>query len=145
MTEPIGIKVDISPGELMDKISILEIKSEKLVLPTQLKNIRKELALLTAARDKNLVLTDKLRTLCVELKLVNEHLWSLEDDIRYQEKNACFDNRFIEIARDIYQSNDMRSLLKREINFLLGAVLVEEKSYPEYIHAAAVGIASTDG
>ena len=126
------ITVEIAPGELLDKITILEIKSERITDEAKLANIRRELALLNEARGKALEESDEVRTLVADLKAVNEALWRIEDEIRECERAGDFGPRFIELARSVYRQNDRRSVLKRRINELLGSVIVEEKSYRGY-------------
>lgn len=133
MTKETKIQVEISPGELLDKISILEIKSQRMESPQQLEHIRLELTQLTQVRDKCIDLNDELQTLYHKLKTINQHLWSLEDEIRLKEQSQTFDQVFINFARTIYRSNDQRALLKLQINSALGSKLIEEKSYENYI------------
>ncbi len=121
------VVVEIAPGELLDKITILEIKSERITDEAKLTNIRRELALLTEARGKALEESDQVTALVVELKAVNEALWQIEDEIRDCERAGDFGPRFIELARSVYRQNDRRSALKRRINELLGSGIVEEK------------------
>jgi hypothetical protein len=124
--------IPIGPGELVDKITILEIKSERLASREKLANVRVELAALVTARDAALTPSRDLDTLTVALKRVNEALWQIEDQIRDCERNADFGARFIELARAVYHTNDQRAALKRQINDLLDAHIVEEKSYAAY-------------
>jgi len=121
----------ISWGELIDKITILEIKTEKLVSETARANVQRELAQLLAIAspvEKN----PALGTLRLELKRVNETLWRIEDDIREKEALKTFDDAFIALARAVYHNNDERGRLKREINRLLGSEISEEKQYASY-------------
>ena len=126
------LEVPIAPGELIDKITILEIKSEWLENPQALNNVRRELALLSATRDQHLPVSTQLTGLTTALKTINETLWVIEDDIRDCERKQDFGARFIELARSVYFSNDKRAALKKEINLLLNAELMEEKSYSDY-------------
>ena len=126
------IEVPIAPGELIDRITILEIKSERLDNPQALNNVRRELALLSATRDQHLPTSTQLTGLTSALKTINETLWVIEDDIRDCEREQDFGARFIELARSVYFSNDKRAALKKEINLLLNAELMEEKSYSDY-------------
>ena len=126
------LEVPIAPGELIDKITILEIKSERLENPQALNNVRRELALLSAVRDQHLPVSTQLTGLTAALKTINETLWVIEDDIRNCERKQDFGARFIELARSVYFSNDKRAALKKEINLLLNAELMEEKSYSDY-------------
>lgn len=125
------IEVPVSWGELIDKITILEIKSERISDVAKLGNVRKELDLLKsrlgvrAAQPEVSRLTDDLRG-------VNGALWDIEDEIRVCENVGDFAGRFIELARSVYITNDRRAALKRELNMVLGSDLVEEKSYQAY-------------
>ena len=120
--------VPVSWGELLDKISILEIKSERIVAQPARANVEKELALL-AAVGAGLAAEPRLAGWKRELKQVNETLWVIEDRIREKEAAASFDAEFVELARAVYQNNDRRARIKREINLSLGSQLIEEKSY----------------
>lgn len=126
------LSVEVSAGELVDKVTILEIKAERLSAAEALENVRRELASLTAARDAALPATPELARLCGELKAVNETLWQVEDDIRACERQRDFGPTFVELARAVYRTNDRRAALKRHINRLVGSRLVEEKSYAGY-------------
>jgi hypothetical protein len=126
------ILVEIAPGELIDKITILEIKSERITDAGKLKNVRVELQVLEAARDAAMAASTQLTGLTAQLKQVNEALWDIEDSIRDCERGQDFGSKFIELARSVYHSNDRRAALKREINELLGSKLIEEKSYAAY-------------
>ena len=126
------ILVEIAPGELIDKITILEIKSERIADAGKVKNVRVELDVLAAARDAALAASAELTDLTAQLKQVNEALWEIEDAIRDCERGQDFGPSFIELARSVYHSNDRRAALKRQINELLGSKLIEEKSYAAY-------------
>ena len=126
------ILVEIAPGELIDKITILEIKSERIADVGKLKNVRVELDVLAAARDAAMAASAELAELTAQLKQVNEALWEIEDAIRDCERGGDFGPKFIELARSVYHSNDRRAALKRQINESLGSKLVEEKSYAAY-------------
>src|SRR5262249_15542810 len=128
---PQDILVPISVGELMDKITILEIKSERLKNPSQLENVTHELTALRAVHlgDVDRVMLDELSA---ELKRLNAKLWDVEDAIRECEARGDFGPSFIELARGVYQLNDERSRLKKAINLASGSRLVEEKSYSFY-------------
>jgi Flp pilus assembly protein TadD len=126
------ISIEVAPGELIDKITILEIKSERMSDPEKLANVRTELATLVACRDCSLDSSPELAELSVELKQINESLWEIEDQIRDCERHQDFGAKFIELARSVYKSNDRRAAVKRKINTLLGSQLIEEKSYSEY-------------
>ncbi|MCU0875588.1 MAG: DUF6165 family protein, partial [Pirellulaceae bacterium] len=122
------ILVEIAPGELIDKITILEIKSERIADAGKLKNVRVERQVLEAARDAAMAASAELADLTAQLKQVNEALWEIEDAIRDCERGQDFGPKFIELARSVYHSNDRRAALKRQINELLGSKLIEEKS-----------------
>jgi len=123
------IQIPVSPGELLDKITILEIKSRRMTEPTQLAHVRQELALLHATWTESVVADDTVRRIRHELERVNGQLWDLEEDIRAKESAREFDARFIDLARSIYATNDLRCAAKRELNAYLGSDIVEEKSY----------------
>jgi hypothetical protein len=127
---PAGLCVEVSAGELIDKITILQIKSERIADPAKLANVRRELAVLAAVRDREVAPSAELAGLADELRQLNEALWQVEDDIRDCERRQDFGPRFVELARSVYRHNDRRSALKRRINDLLGSRLIEEKSYP---------------
>jgi tetratricopeptide (TPR) repeat protein len=124
-----GIPVPVSPGELLDKITILEIKAERFTDPAKLRNVRTELAQLVAARDRALTPSAELDRLTAELKAVNETLWQIEDDIRLCENRKDFGVSFVALARSVYRNNDHRAEVKRRINDLLGSAIIEEKGY----------------
>ncbi len=126
------ITVPVSFGEVVDKITILEIKAERIHDPEKVANVRHELVLLErtwtdATRGKADVSDARAR-----LKAVNEELWEIEDDIRVQESQKTFDEKFVELARSVYVTNDRRANIKKEINLALGSELIEEKSYEDY-------------
>jgi len=123
------VVVPIAPGELIDKITILEIKAERVGDPAKVQNVRNELESLRAARDLSIVPSQELAALTAELLAINEAIWKIEDAIRGCERNGDFGQRFIELARSIYQTNDRRAAVKRRINEHLGSRIVEEKSY----------------
>ena len=123
------INVPISVGELIDKITILEIKKDKLK-NLKLKNILKELSFLRAVLEKNSIfISDEIY---FQLKSINLKLWDIEDKIRIKEKNKEFDNEFIELARSVYLNNDRRSATKKELNIMFNSEIIEEKSYEKY-------------
>lgn len=126
------ISAPISIGELIDKITILEIKSERIQESEKLVNIRKELDILRATWRKVGLDGKMIAKEIVELKQANETLWTIEDEIRRKESKKEFDEQFIELARSVYFTNDRRASLKKEINQKLGSELVEEKSYTDY-------------
>ena len=123
------INVPISVGELIDKITILEIKKDKLK-NIKLKNILKELSFLRAVLEKNNILIPD--EIYFQLKSINLKLWDIEDKIRIKEKNKEFDNEFIELARSVYLNNDRRSETKKELNVMFNSEIIEEKSYEKY-------------
>lgn len=127
----------ISVGEFLDKISILEIKSERIGDAAKLSNIRHELEQLRAAWAASPYAQADLEPEYSQLKQVNETLWDIEDDIRDKERAREFDARFIELARAVYVTNDRRAALKKALNLKLGSDLVEEKSYADYQHDSA--------
>ena len=126
------VLIEVGPGELIDKITILRIKSERMSDAAKLANVRHELDVLEKARAENLADSDGLRRLEAALKAVNEALWVIEDDIRQCEADKDFGTKFIELARAVYKQNDKRAALKKEINLLTGSSIVEEKSYTEF-------------
>ncbi len=126
------IAVEIAAGELIDKITILEIKLERLEDAEKLGNVRLDHDALAAARDREIQPSAELAAFTAELKSLNEALWDIEDDIRDCERNEDFGARFIELARSVYITNDRRAAVKRKINELLGSHIVEEKSYAPY-------------
>ena len=123
------INVPISVGELIDKVSILEIKKDKLK-NLKLKNILKELSFLRAVIEKNSIFIPN--EIFFQLKSINLKLWDIEDKIRIKEKNKEFDNEFIELARSVYLNNDRRSETKKELNIMFNSEIIEEKSYEKY-------------
>ena len=127
-----SILVEISPGEMIDKITILLIKSERIKDGMQLANVQHELDILSAKMDKDIPRSRDLDVLISELKSVNEALWSIEDDIRDCEREKKYSQSFIDLARSVYTTNDKRANLKRDINLLLGSKIMEEKSYKSY-------------
>jgi hypothetical protein len=126
------VTTEIAPGELLDKITILEIKRSRIADEKKLPNIHVELGALLAVQSRSLRPSQELARLTSQLKTVNESLWEIEDNIREQERNQDFGARFIELARSVYHKNDERAAIKRKINELLGSRIVEEKSYARY-------------
>jgi hypothetical protein len=124
--------VPLSWGELLDKISILDIKSERVHAADALKNIRAELKQLNAVAADLLKGDERLRVAIGRLREVNEKLWEIEDRIREKERDQAFDAEFIELARSVYRNNDERAAIKREINVYTGSLLIEEKQYADY-------------
>lgn len=129
-----SLHVEVSVGEFLDKITILEIKAAKIQDAGKLLNVQKELALLRQTWAASPLSERKMEItgLMQELKEINESLWDIEDRLRRKEAAQAFDDEFIQLARSVYENNDERSALKREINRLLSSGLVEEKSYPDY-------------
>ena len=123
---------EISAGELLDKISILEIKLEKIKDKTDQKEINKEYKILKEVQNSSLVVTEKLKDLLKEIKEVNLNLWNIEDKLRICEKNKDFGQTFIELARGVYLNNDKRSKIKFEINNILDSNIREIKQYANY-------------
>ena len=126
------ILVPISPGELIDKITILQIKSERMSDAAKLANVRVELEILESTWQASPHARIDVSAEWADLKRINEQLWVIEDDIRDKERDRQFDQRFIELARAVYVTNDERAAIKRRINTKLGSRIVEEKSYKEY-------------
>jgi hypothetical protein len=126
------IQVPVSYGELIDKITILEIKSRQISDPAKLANVRSELDLLNATWANDAAAQTDIGDERARLLAVNEALWDIEDRIRLKERAQAFDAQFIELARSVYFRNDERAAVKREINLKLGSQLVEEKSYQDY-------------
>jgi hypothetical protein len=126
------ILVPISPGELLDKITILRIKAARILDAVKLANVKLELDLLEASwRDSGCAANARAQDEHA-LQRVNEQLWDIEDRIRDKEAKQTFDREFIELARAVYVSNDERAAIKKRINVQLGSRLVEEKSYKQY-------------
>jgi hypothetical protein len=126
------IKVPISPGELLDKITILRIKSQRMGDPAKLSNVRLELRSLEDTWSGSAYAKIDIDADVAALMSVNERLWVIEDDIRDKERAQAFDAEFIRLARAVYVENDERASIKRRINTKLGSSIVEEKSYREY-------------
>ncbi len=127
-----SIKIELSIGELLDKISILQIKAERIDDPSKVKNINKELDVLMSLWNDSPYSDTNLSSEINELKNINEALWDIEDKIRDKERNQVFDKDFIELARSVYFTNDKRAEIKRIINGKTGSELIEEKSYSDY-------------
>ena len=126
------ILVEVSVGELLDKISILEIKKEKIQDPKKLKFINDEHAILKEQLDKNVTSDSKLSSLYEALKKINTRLWVIEDDKRLCEKNSDFTENFIKLSRDVHFLNDDRAKIKLEINHHTGSKIKEIKEYTSY-------------
>lgn len=127
-----SLLIPVSWGELLDKVTILQIKSERMTDAVKLANVRVELALLEGIRDRHCPASDTLAALVAELRAVNGRLWEIEDAIRDCERRRDFGEGFIELARSVYFTNDHRADLKYRINSLMGSQVVEEKSYTPY-------------
>ena len=126
------ILVEVSVGELLDKISILEIKQEKIKDTEKLKFIEKELTILKDQLNNNIKSDQKLNELFVKLKKINAKLWIIEDDKRQCEKDKDFTEKFIKLSRDVHFLNDERAKIKLEINNLTGSKIKEIKEYTKY-------------
>ena len=126
------ILTEVSAGELLDKISILEIKLEKVKGKTNQEEINKEYKILKEVQNSNIEVTEKLKILSTKIKEVNLNLWNIEDKLRICEKNKDFGQTFIELARGVYLNNDKRSKIKSEINKILGSNIREIKQYENY-------------
>jgi len=123
------MQIEISNGEILDKLSILEIKFSNITDMSKLENVGKERLLLLHARDK---IPNFPSELYDQLKTVNKEIWDIEDKIRIKEKNKKFDSEFIQLARSVYIKNDERAVIKKQININTNSDIVEEKSYEKY-------------
>jgi len=128
----VSIKIELSVGELLDKVTILQIKAERINDASKLENINKELQVLQAQWKESPYSQKDLASSIAELKAINEELWDIEDKIRDKESLQVFDSEFIELARSVYFTNDKRAEVKKVINAKTGSELVEEKSYSDY-------------
>ena len=126
------ILTEISAGELLDKLCILEIKLNKIKNPALLQEIEKDYNIINEAKNKNINSSNEINVLYTDLKKINEQLWEIEDKIRLCEKNSDFKDKFIQLARDVYIKNDKRSKIKFEINKISGSNLQEIKQYTQY-------------
>ena len=126
------ILTEISSGELLDKLSILEIKLNKIKNPILLQEVKKEYDLLNKTKNNNINSSDKIDILYKNLKEINEKLWKIENEKRLCEKNSDFNDKFIQLARNVYIENDKRSKIKLEINKVLGSNIKEVKQYTKY-------------
>ena len=127
------ILIEVSVGELLDKLSILEIKKEKIKDPEKLKYINDEYEILKSEFDKNVKSDDRLTKLFEVLKEINSRLWVIEDDKRLCEKNSDFGDNFVKLSRDVHLLNDNRAKLKLEINNYTGSKIKEIKEYTKYL------------
>ena len=126
------ILIPISPGELLDKITILQIKAERIADPVKVANVKTELDMLSKVWSEAVEVDAEITALTTELKSVNQALWEIEDDIRDEERSRRFGERFIELARAVYVTNDERANAKKKVNLHLNSTIVEEKSYQDY-------------
>ena len=126
------ILIEISAGELLDKLSILEIKLNKIKNPSFLQEIKKEYLALNETKNNNINSSNEIDILYKNLKEINEKLWKIENEKRLCEKNSDFNDKFIQLARDVYIANDKRSKIKLEINKILGSNIKEVKQYTQY-------------
>jgi hypothetical protein len=126
------LNVQTAPGEFLDKLTILEIKSERMSDAAKLANVRRELELLRETWAASPLSVRDVAALTAQLKGVNETLWEIEDRIRAKEAARAFDAEFVELARSVYITNDRRAAIKRELNVALGSDILEEKSYQAY-------------
>jgi hypothetical protein len=129
---PMQLHVPTSPGEFLDKLTILEIKAARIADPAKLANVRRELELLRAAWAASPFAGRDVTALVADLRQVNETLWDVEDGLRAHEAEGRFDAEFVALARSVYRTNDRRAAIKRELNEALGSELREEKSHPAY-------------
>lgn len=127
-----SVTIPVSWGELLDKITILRIKKERLADPEKQRNVLRELAILEEAWQGRQSAPRELVELAEQLRSVNEALWDIEDEIRDCERRSDFGQRFVELARQVYRTNDRRASLKYRVNDLLGSDIVEEKAYQAY-------------
>lgn len=127
-----SIQIDISVGELLDKVTILQIKSERIIGVEKLNNVKKELQVLQGQWELSPYIKINLDDSVDALKKVNEKLWDIEDQIRIKESQQQFDEEFVSLARSVYFINDERAEIKRNINKKTGSDLIEEKSYSDY-------------
>ena len=126
------LNLQTAPGEFLDKLTILEIKSERMSDAGKLANVRHELGLLRETWAASPLSVRDVAALVAQLKQVNETLWEIEDAIRVKEAAQAFDAEFVELARSVYRTNDRRAAIKRELNVALGSEILEEKSYQAY-------------
>ena len=127
-----NILIEVSPGELIDKLTILEIKLELIKDESKRLSVSREYGLLKSAYQTAIAENEQLQELTATLKRINRELWDIEDSIRDEERAQRFGSRFIELARSVYRTNDRRAAVKRQINTLLNSPIPEEKSYTHY-------------
>ena len=127
-----NLVIPISPGELIDKITILEIKRESIVDKEKLSNINLEYKVLLETLENKIIASNEIDSLRIKLKTINKKLWDIEDQLRDLERSKTFNVDFIKLARSVYFTNDERSEVKKSINKLLNSEIVEEKSYSKY-------------
>jgi hypothetical protein len=125
------MNIEVSHGEIVDKLTILQIKKENITDPSKLDNIVKEYDYLLSIVENDLEISTESPEY-LELLSINKELWVIEDDIRDKERDKVFDTEFIELARSVYTTNDKRAEIKKEINLKYGSLFVEEKSYSNY-------------
>jgi hypothetical protein len=126
------LRIEVSAGEFLDKLTILEIKKERIRDPVKLENVKRELGLLRDTWSASPLSGSDVAADVAALKRVNESLWDIEDRIRRCESAKAFDDEFIQLARSVYRLNDERAEIKRRLNVSLNSTLIEEKSYPDY-------------
>jgi len=127
-----AILIEVAPGELIDKLTILEIKKANITDPAKLRNVQHEYDVLARVLAEQVPSSEALTGLTAELKAINGELWKIEDEIRDCERDRDFGPKFIELARAVYHTNDRRAAVKRQINELLDSPIIEEKSYAAY-------------
>ena len=126
------LNVQTAPGEFLDRLTILDIKAERIADPAKLANVRRELEMMRKTWAASPLSERDIWNRVAELKRVNESLWEIEDKIREKEAARAFDEGFIELARSVYRTNDRRAEIKRELNISLGSAILDEKSYESY-------------
>lgn len=139
------IHIPVSPGELLDKITILRIKVSRMTDPARLRNVQIELDELERVWRETGIIDAGVEAESLSLQHVNEQLWDIEDRIREKEAAGCFDDGFVQLARSVYMRNDERAAIKRRINVALGSRLIEEKSYASYAPSSTEPPAHRDG
>jgi hypothetical protein len=132
MDDVMAILIEVAPGELIDKLTILEIKKANIIDPAKLRNVQHEYDVLARVLSEQVPSSEALTGFTADLKAINEDLWKIEDDIRDCERDRDFGAKFIELARAVYHTNDRRAAVKRQINELLDSPIIEEKSYAAY-------------